>query len=55
MELEPISRGSFLADACGDDVDLLRDVEGLLAESGSDGALLRNPVLVYLHQFDLVT
>jgi len=47
LKKEPEHRISFLASACGDDEDLLRQVVSLLAESGSTGAMVdpaREPV-----------
>lgn len=40
LEQEPKRRGSFLADACPEDADLRREVESLLAQSGSTGTLV---------------
>ena len=40
MEQEPARLDCFLADACGDDSDLRREVESLLAQSGSSGMLV---------------
>jgi serine/threonine-protein kinase len=39
LEQEPEQRNGFLAEACQDDADLRREVESLLAQSGSTGAL----------------
>ena len=36
LEHNPNARGVFLADACGADDELLRDVESLLAQTGTD-------------------
>src|SRR5579883_671934 len=40
VELEPGARDSFLAHQCREDSDLRREVESLLAQSGSSGALV---------------
>ena len=40
LEREPARRDSFLADACGEETDLRREVESLLAQSGPTGALV---------------
>ncbi len=40
LEQEPARRDSFLADACRGDNDLRREVESLLAQSASTGALV---------------
>jgi serine/threonine protein kinase len=39
LEQEPEQRNGFLTEACQDDADLRREVESLLAQSGSTGAL----------------
>jgi serine/threonine protein kinase len=40
LEQVPTQRDAFLAEACGADDNLLREVESLLAQSGSTGALV---------------
>ena len=40
LEQEPGVRGAFLAEACGDDKDLQRKVEALLAQSGATDTLI---------------
>ena len=39
LELAPSERPAFLSDACGEDVELRRDVESLLAHDRSDDFL----------------
>jgi serine/threonine protein kinase len=40
LEIEPAARRNFLAEACGGDEDLRREVESLLAQPDSTGAFL---------------
>ena len=40
LEQEPDKRDGFLLNACREDVALRREVESLLAQSGSTGALV---------------
>ena len=42
-EQEPVQRDSFLAEACGDDAELRRQVESLLATSKCDDGFLDSP------------
>jgi serine/threonine protein kinase len=44
LEKEPEQRNGFLTGACQDDADLRREVESLLAQSGSTGALVDHAV-----------
>jgi eukaryotic-like serine/threonine-protein kinase len=44
-EYDPAARTAFLRESCGDDVDLRREVESLLASEQHPGSLLENPVL----------
>jgi serine/threonine protein kinase len=46
LEYEPAKRAAFLADACGDDSDLLDEVSSLLAQDNSDGPMERPMVQV---------
>ena len=43
LEQEPASRAAFLAGSCGDDADLRREVESLLAQEGG-GRILNQPL-----------
>jgi eukaryotic-like serine/threonine-protein kinase len=49
LALKPTEREAFLVQACGDDTELKRTVEGLLAEDAEAGSLLEPP-LDFLHQ-----
>ncbi len=40
LEHDPLQRGAFLNEACGEDHELRREVESLLAQSSSTGALV---------------
>ena len=44
LEREPAERGSFLAGACAGDVELLREVESLVAQAGIQDAVIDRPV-----------
>jgi eukaryotic-like serine/threonine-protein kinase len=44
-ECDPAARTAFLRESCGDDADLRREVESLLASEQHPGSLLDNPVL----------
>ena len=44
LEQEPDKRDGFLLNACREDVALRREVESLLAQSGSTGALVDRSV-----------
>jgi serine/threonine protein kinase/tetratricopeptide (TPR) repeat protein len=50
LALKPTEREAFLVRACGDDPELKRTVEGLLAEDAQAGSLLEQPPLEFLHQ-----
>lgn len=43
LEQEPLQRDSFLAEACGNDEELRRQVESLLATSQSNEGLFDRP------------
>lgn len=45
LELPPDARAQFLKSACGDDVDLLREVESLLAEHEAEAGFLESPAV----------
>src|SRR5205823_12176962 len=49
---EPSKRAAFLASACGDDVELRREVESLLTQR--DGALLGRPAVTLLNSSTMV-
>jgi len=46
LEYEPAKRAAFLADACGDDSDLLHEVSSLLAQDNSGGPMERPMIRV---------
>jgi serine/threonine protein kinase len=48
LERDPATRAAFLDGACGQDADLRREVESLLAEAGTGQALLDRPVESFL-------
>jgi serine/threonine protein kinase/tetratricopeptide (TPR) repeat protein len=50
LALKPTEREAFLVQACGDDTELKRTVEGLLAEDAEAGSLLEHPPLDFLNQ-----
>ena len=39
------ARAAFVAEACGNDIDLVRDVESLLAHASGDADFLSTPAL----------
>jgi eukaryotic-like serine/threonine-protein kinase len=45
VESHPAARAEFLRKSCGDDQDLLREVQSLLASEQEPGSLLENPVV----------
>lgn len=45
LECDPASRPAFLADACGDDVQLRAEVESLLAYNERSDGLLEHPII----------
>jgi serine/threonine-protein kinase len=45
VESDPAARAEFLRKSCGDDRELLREVESLLASEQDPGHLLENPVV----------
>jgi eukaryotic-like serine/threonine-protein kinase len=47
-EREPGERGAFLAEACGLDAELQREVESLLAQNGSSGGPMQRPAISLL-------
>ena len=47
LERDPASRAAFLDGACGQDADLRREVESLLAEAGTGQGLLDHPTAVF--------
>ena len=44
LDLGPQERAVYVAQACAEDVDLKRDVENLLSQHESAGALLEDPL-----------
>jgi serine/threonine protein kinase len=46
LEYEPAKRAAFLADACGDDSDLIHEVSSLLAQDNSGGPMERPMIQV---------
>src|ERR1700689_283169 len=46
LEYAPAKRAAFLADACGDDSDLLHEVSSLLAQDNSGGPMERPMIQV---------
>ena len=50
LALKPIEREAFLVRTCGDDPELKRTVEGLLAEDAQAGSLLEQPPLGLLRR-----
>src|SRR5450755_1181960 len=45
VESDPAARSEFVRKSCGDDQELLREVESLLASEQDPGHLLENPVV----------
>ena len=45
LELTPDARGEFLKSACGSNLDLLREVESLLAEHEAEAGFLESPAV----------
>jgi len=45
VELEPVARGSYLAEACAGDEELRREVESLLAYEEKDAGFIQRPAL----------
>src|SRR5499426_1486687 len=50
LERAPDERAAFLADACADDSDLLREVEGLLRYDGTEGGVMQDNALAVAAQ-----
>jgi Protein kinase domain/WD40-like Beta Propeller Repeat len=55
IEQEPSTRGAYVASACGDDTELRREVESLLAQPSAPGVIDRPLVDVAAHAFGVVT
>ena len=45
LELAPQERAAFLAEACGDDDELRREVESLIEHARTDDSFLAKPLL----------
>ena len=53
MEQEPATRDAYLTSVCGDDADLRREVESLLAQPSAPGLIDRPLVNAAAHAFDV--
>jgi len=55
MEQEPGTRGAYLASVCGDDAELRREVESLLAQPSTPGLIDRPLTGAAAHAFGVAT